>query len=460
MRRLLSRLPFLVALVLLATLLPVDTTNAQTVPYVRPNILVIVTDDQRFDQMAAMPFTQELFAAGGTAFANAYAETPLCCPSRASIFSGQYTHNHKVTGNTFAEVGRLDLTHTIQRALHNAGYQTGMAGKIFNGWDINRPPPDFDHFATTRGGYQTTFNVDGNLVNTADSTQFVSDQASSILAQFQQHPDKPWFLYVAPFAPHFPYVANGADATADVGAMKTDASFMEADKSDKPPWIRDWKGPDLGRGPRDVWGLQSRSLLAVDRMVKRLFDANPKANDTIAIFVSDNGYMLGEHGISEDKRLPYTPSIHVPMFMRWPGRVMAGRTDQRYALNVDIAPTLLHASRTNAAAMPRLDGYSLLGGHVRRFAFVEGYATKENPSDAGFPAWSSVVGPQYQYTEWRGPKDGVAFRELYDQQADPFQLRNMVVEKPAIAATKVGPLANVLKKARACHGTTGDTACP
>ena len=426
-----------------------------------PNILVIVTDDERVDEQSIMTQTNALFQKGGVTFTNAYAETPLCCPSRASIFTGQYTHNHGVHANSVEEVAHLDLRHTVQAALHQSGYRTGIVGKIFNGWDLTKPPPDFDRHAIMQAGYaNTNFLVDGvPQVVPQYSTDFVSDQAVSMLGQFEQDAKHPWFLYVAPFAPHWPYTPAAQDVAADVGTLSTSAALSETDLADKPPWIANRKAVDLGRTPAQVWQDQRRSLLAVDRMVKRLFDTMKHPRDTLAIFISDNGYMLGEHNVTEDKRLPYPESVKVPMTMRWPAQLAGGRKDSRPVLNVDIAATILDAANVDGRDL-KMDGYSLLGRHKRAQVFLESYPAKEFPNDPEIPAWTSVITSDTQYTEWRGPAGLVVFRELYDRTKDPNQLDNLFVVDPPAAEARAVPLAESLTQLRTCAGTRTLTACP
>src|SRR5438093_7922283 len=140
------------ALLLLAALPGVRTAiqpplaGASTTP---PNVLVIVTDDQRINTMHQMPQTRELFAGGGTSFPHAFVTTPLCCPSRASIFTGEYAHNHGVWHNSDNgdELAQLDYASMMQRYLQIYGYATGIVGKYLNGWDIRQAPPNFDYYA-------------------------------------------------------------------------------------------------------------------------------------------------------------------------------------------------------------------------------------------------------------------------------------------------------------------------
>ena len=156
------------AAVLLPILSPVTggSRSAQTTSS-RPNILLIVTDDQRaaVDTMSAMPKTRALFENQGTNYPNFMVTTPLCCPSRSSIFSGRFAHNTGVLTNTDADdVQAFDQGATIQAYLRAAGYQTGIAGKFFNTWPVGQDPPNFDRWAIFGGGYDDpVFNVDGTV---------------------------------------------------------------------------------------------------------------------------------------------------------------------------------------------------------------------------------------------------------------------------------------------------------
>ncbi len=435
------------------------TTGVNNGP--RPNILVFVTDDQRHDQLAVMRRTRELFGAGGVSFPNAYAQTPLCCPSRASILSGRYTHNHNVRGNTEEWVARFEPDRSIQRELRDAGYQTAIVGKLFDGWPLATAPPYFDRFAIMQGGYdaRTPVNIDGVVAPAAMHTgQLVSDQAVAMMRDFQRDASRPWFLYVAPFAPHFPYDPTLGDGDAAVGAMPDIPALREIDRSDKPPWVRDHVNAAGGARPQDIWARQARSLLSVDRTVAKLVEA--AGPNTLAVFVSDNGYMLGEHGISEDNRLPYTPSIHVPLLVRWPERLKRGRVDTRLVTPADIAPTIAEAARLPRYITDRMDGRSLLGRHRRTRLLLENFFSRENARHQGYPEWTSLRTRSAQYTEWRGPEGTLLYRELYDLARDPAQLDNLLATAGERVAARAARMAADLQRLRACAGTTGVYACP
>jgi arylsulfatase A-like enzyme len=444
----------------------VPATEAAT----RPNVLIIVTDDQRIDQLASMPNVLSTFVSGGTTFTKAYAETPLCCPSRASIMTGRYSHNHKVTKNDRETVLGLNFSTTVARYLRDAGYRTGIAGKIFNGWPNGKAPPFYDRFAVTRAGYENApFNVDGTMrTDTGYSTEFVSDQAVEFLDAFEQQDDTdPWFLYLAPFAPHWPYTPAPQDAAMPVAPLPPSPSRTEVDRSDKPPAVRARSATLQSVQP--AWTGQIRSLASVDRMVDRLFDYLDQRGegDTIAFFLADNGYLLAEHGLGEDKQFPYTAAIRVPFLMRWPGHVAANAIDKRRVLNADIAPTILRAVGLPLPTSPKMDGRNLLGAYSRTRTFVESFADAEPESDftgPSPPAWASLVTDTYQYTEWYADDSTtITFREYYDLVKDPNQLVNLLGDGNLLndpLPTRLLNLHNRLVRDRVCKGTSGTTACP
>jgi arylsulfatase A-like enzyme len=443
-----------------------------------PNVLVFVTDDERSDQMDVMPAVRKAFAAGGTTFSHAFDETPQCCPSRASIFSGRMTHNHGVVTNTLKAVSGFNEHATIERYLQEAGYNTAIVGKYFNEWKADRPPLGFDRYAIMLGQYPRgqpytamRFAVDGKPMRVHQySTDFVGDQAVRMLEDFQRDGNRPWFLYVAPLAPHFPYTPAPQDAHADVGAQPRTPAVAERDLSDKPSYVRTYPKVSFKPSPGTVWRAQRRTLLSADRMFARvLARASHSRRSTLMFFISDNGYLLGEHGVSQAKRLPYRESVQVPMYMRWPGHVRAGAVDDRLVLNADIAPTIASAARLRPPRNPPFDGRSLLGSYRRPEVLLE--QPPEKSSDRGVsegepaglpnPSWASIWTPGAQYTEWYNSETGArTFREFYDLRRDRWQLRNQLAKPGARADRRVAGLARELAKARTCRGTSGANPCP
>ena len=420
----------------------------------RPNVLIIVVDDQRIGTLGVMPEVEQGFGGGGTEFTNAYVTTPLCCPSRGSIFTGRYAHNHHVSANAGDAVQGLDQRTTLAYYLKNAGYRTGIYGKYFNPWPLDRKPPFFDRYAVTNFDYYNArFNVQGReKVVRQYSTDFISNKATRFISE-ESDSDDPWFLYVAPNAAHAPYTPEPEYRDSPVPAP--DRAPVEKDRSDKPAWVR-----SVNTAPKyseKVRRAQLRTLMSVDDMVGRLdevLEETGEADNTIAIFVSDNGYFWGEHGL-DDKRLPYLPAIRVPLFVRWPGHVAAGATDDRMAANIDIAPTVLEAAGISPGHT--FDGKSLFGIERRTELVIE-YFRDDAPFDR-VPSWAGLHTSAYQYVEYYSDSGQRIFREYYDLIADPHQLVNLLEDgDPTNDPTQLQlqTLSNRVKSGRNCSGTT----CP
>jgi arylsulfatase A-like enzyme len=389
----------------------------------QPNVLIIVTDDQRsYDSLKVMPKTRHWFAGGGTRFINAFSTTPLCCPARASIMSGRYSHNTGVLRNQRGS--DLDTGTTLQAYLSSAGYRTAIAGKYLQGLTLDIDPPHFDRWATFKWRYfDATFNVDGQAVRTDGySTDYLASRAACFLRDFERADGEPWFLYVAPFAPHTPFQPEPDYADAKTPKRKRDPSFFRRTKG-LPPFLDRYR---LTR-PRAVTihRRQLKTLMSVDDLVGRIFvtmDELKEGRNTLAFFVSDNGLLLGEHRLYA-KRLPYTPSIKVPLLMRWPKEVPAGRVDRRLAANVDIAPTVLSAANIRPSAEAPLDGRSLINGGRRRRLFLEQWDNYKR----NLRSWSSIRTHRYQYIEYYNKaEDKIIFRQYYDLRKDPWQRRDLL----------------------------------
>lgn len=375
-----------------------------------PNVLLIVTDDQRDgpQSIGAMPQTRSLFADGGTGFENAYATTPMCCPSRASIFSGRYVHNHGVMNNR-TDLARPKLT--WQRHLDDAGYETALYGKYLNSWLDRRPRDPIPHFDDSWQGYDLNHGK-----NPLEAERFLAERATGFLAEAERTDDRPWAMVLAARSPHSPY-RHPDRFLRDVGTFLPAPSVKE-DLADKPAYVRRTahalrrriRRGATARKPRNVYTGQLRELLAVDEMVGDVFGLLRRLSedeDTLAIFVSDNGFFWGEHSLP-GKKFPYREAVEVPLYVRWPGRVPAGVVDDRLVANIDVAPTIMDAA--GVAPRYRPDGHSLLdAGWARRGLLLEG------PNRL----WRSYVTSGKQYVRW-----GDGSREYYDLRRDPFQQHN------------------------------------
>ncbi len=424
----------------------------------RPNILVVVTDDQRADRaMAVMPATRRWFSRG-TRFVNAFATTPVCCPSRASIMTGRYAHNHRIRRNSDARTG-FDHSSSVQRYLHDAGYRTGITGKFFNQWNVSSAPPHFDRWALmTPGYYGQTFNTDGFVRRVPRySTDVVAAWARDFVRDGEVRDGEPWYLYVAPFAPHLPATPHWRDKRAAIPPWRTNPAMRERDRRDKPAYVRR-RRVDLDDMRRDR-ALQLRSLMAVDDLFRGLvaeLQRTGEAHNTLVIFLSDNGYLWGEHGW-DTKRLPYLQSVRIPLMMRWPAGDVPAGIDRRLATNVDVTPTIFDA--TGTTPLFERDGRSLLRPGTRSKVLLEIWG------DDSLPTWASLVTRDYQYVEYYAD-DGDETpdeREYYDLRRDPWQLNNRLGDRSSEndpSSFTLQRLSLELRLARRCAGTTPPFGCP
>ena len=447
-----------------------EDSHAQTTT--RPNVLVIVTDDQRAG-LSAMPKTARLFARGGVRFPRAYVTDPLCCPSRASIMTGRYPHNTGVKSNiSRPDIGvlngeALDHSTTIQRYLHDAGYETAIVGKFLNRWDFSQPPPYFDGFTLveTPADYYHNFvsvGTDAGVARTYETTDtygpaLVRREAIRFLRS-RAGSTRPFFLYVAPRAPHDPFTPEPQYAADSFGRWRGNPAVGEEDKSDKPAYVQA-ASATLAVGRR-VRTRQYRTLESVDDIVAAIYAelrAQGEAANTLAFYVSDNGFMWGEHGLVA-KDAPYLPSVEAPLLMRWPdGPLVAGTADPRGAANVDLAPTVLEAAGLPVPA--EVDGRSLLASWARPRQYTEHWC---NIRKCLF--WAAERTGTYHYVEYYdGPDFGsakVVFREYYDLVHDPWELRNILHDGTAANDPDTAVLAEQLRRDSVCAGTAGPTACP
>jgi arylsulfatase A-like enzyme len=422
-----------------------------------PNILLIVTDDQRAEgTLDVMPKTRYWFEQGGTRFSNGFATTTLCCPGRGSIFTGRYAHNHGIrTNGGWDVIQQLDQSSTLQRYLQQAGYRTALFGKYFYSWNLSVPPPYVDDWALFRGGYQNSFfNVNGTGQRVPYSTDFISERAVQFLQDTEAQDQEPWFLFVGTQAPHLVPQPEAGYALAPVPPWAGDPAVFEVDRTDKPPWVGAYN-PSYGDTFPDVLGIrqqQLRTLMSVDDLVGTTFDtltALGEDQDTLAFFLSDNGYMWGDHSLGAEKRFPYTPSVQIPFLMRWPGHVAPGATDPRLVANVDVVPTVLGAAGLSSDPAFPLDGRSLLAPQARDRLLLEYWRSP----DGGPPGWASVRTTTYQYVEWYSDAGGaIAFQEYYDLIADPWQLQNLLADADPANDPDVAALSAQLTSDRACAG--------
>ena len=415
--------PGTAVLVALALSMPIeaDVARGQTGASSPPNILVILTDDQRRDEtMQMMPATRRIFGRRGTRFRHAFATTPLCCPSRASLFTGRYAHNHGVLRN--GEASELDQDSTIQRYLAEAGYRNGFFGKFLIGIPTEEDPAHFHDWATTKGRAYTDglWNVQGE-VSKVDmySTDFIAAKSLGFLDSTETEDARPWFLLITPHAPHEPAPHPPRHDGVPLPEWEPNPAMLERDRKDKPPYVR--KRQVTLRSQKVVRRRQLRSLPAVDELTGAVFKKMAELDEddtTLAFFLSDNGMLWGEHGIRR-KRHAYTQSVEVPLYARWPGVIAAGVTDKRIVGVLDVPVTIMDAAGIEPSGPP-MDGLSMLVEESRDRILLEFFR------EQGVPAWVSVRTHRYQYVEYYRSDGTISFREYYDLKGDPWQLVNLL----------------------------------
>ncbi len=393
-------------------------TTGQAAPSARPNILVIEADDMRTDDLAWMPHVRRLIQRTGLTFENSFAPYPLCCPSRASFLSGEYSHNHGVldTQDPYGYQAFHDRT-TIATVLHRAGYRTAIVGKYLNGYgrqdipgthrsSLHYVPPGWTDFnALSDHRWKPWQEVGGGTYNYRHATQDINHRtvtwprkySTTVLARQARHligkysaTAKPWFLWYTPIAPHFGAPREPDDPAGtynDKGYLnvwRTPArpnwvkghfdreithgqgvrlhGLSEPDMSDKPRWMRGH--PPINRQERAAETMLARqraeSLYVLDLQVARTvryLRALGELDNTIIMFTSDNGYYLGEHRKRQHKTTLHEPSLRVPLLATGPGIPRGRRYDP--VSTVDMAPTIAGLAGVRGG-MPRADGVDLV----------------------------------------------------------------------------------------------------
>ncbi len=425
-------------------------------PPERPNIIFILMDDLRWDELD-YPFVRapniQRIAREGVLFHNAFVTTPLCSPGRASILTGQYAHKHGITDNTDRSARSHELV-TFPRLLHDAGYETAFIGKWHMGLDDNARP-GIDHWVSVKGQgsyLDPEFNVNG-------SRQRIPGYFTDILNRFaldylKQKHTRPYLLYLSHKAVHPDLVQNADGSLSDPSAGK----FIPAERHQEVyagasiPHRANYGKPPEGKPAllRPIAGVSPlgqttvtddetirnrlRMLASVDEGLGEILETlneQRELDHTLIVFTSDEGYFYGEHGLSVERRLAYDESARIPLLMRWPKLIKAGTTIDEFALSIDLAPTLLDiGGASRAAGMHGRSLVPLLRGETVpwRNSFLIEYF-----SDSVFPRMS-MMGYQCVRTEqWKYihyvDLDGMD--ELYDLYADPFEMKNVVGQPSA-----------------------------
>jgi len=416
-----------------------DTPQGEEVesPTNRPNILFILTDDLDYASVFKMPHIRSRLANEGASFEKAFVSYPVCCPSRATILTGLYAHNHDVRTNEPPEGGFQKFysegleENTIAVRLQEGGYKTAFFGKYLNGYPGDEAstyiPPGWDewygkHRYREHQPYRYKINENGEVVsydnNTEDYyTDVLSGQATDFIGRTAED-SRPFFMYVAPTAPHGPATPAERHKGAFAGEeAPRPPSFDEEDVSDKPTYVSSLKriSEEEASAIDDYYRKRLESMLAVDEMVGSLIqelEAAGKLDNTYIFFTSDNGWEQGEHRLQKGKARPYEESVQVPLFVRGPG-VAPNSTIEKLTLNTDFAPTFADLASTEFPA----DGRSLaplLRGEDQPWRSV---VLLEK---LGKGAYEGVRTETHKYVEYDNGK-----QELYDLETDPYELESL-----------------------------------
>jgi N-acetylglucosamine-6-sulfatase len=470
-----GRGPLLTALITLAAAGCGADPGPGQQPDERPNVVVLMTDDQTLESMRVMPGVRRTIAQRGTTFTRSLVSFALCCPSRATFLTGQYAHNHGVLGNRLPTggYGRLDRWETLPVWLGRAGYRAMHVGKFLNryGQDLGpyHVPPGWDDWhgsvdPFTYEYYGTLLNENGVLRSYPSeySTDLYASRAVDLIRRAAEG-DRPFFLSVGFLAPHGggprelddpPRPATPVPAprhrdrfVAEPLPPSVRASFNEGDMSDKPAYLRALPpiGEEQAEAIEENYRQRLESLLAVDEAVVSIMNAlraDGELDNTLVIFTSDNGFFHGEHRMPSEKMLAYEPSIRVPLIMRGPG-VPDGAERRQLVTNADLAPTILDVA--GASGTKPQDGSSLLPllADPRlewgRDLLIEG------PEGFNVTSFEALRTYRYVYVEYVTGE-----RELYDLERDPHELRS-VHDDPAYAPIRA-QLARRLRALRVCAG--------
>ncbi|MCB1004846.1 MAG: sulfatase [Acidimicrobiales bacterium] len=466
----------------------------ETPTVARPNVVVIMTDDQTTESLRVMERTQALLAEEGTTFTNGIATFPLCCPARSQFLTGQYAHNNGVRDNTPPDGGfpALDHADTLPVWLQRAGYVTAHVGKYLNAYTRDsRPavPPGWDHWFSLVEPTATHYvdydvNDDGEIrrfgSDEADyQTDVLADEAVALIHELSPG-DRPFFLTLWVTAPHtgtgpgaLPF--SPAPAPRHLGAfdderVPDDPAIAESDVTDKPDHVQGIEQAfDLGVIEYNVengtdltleqlttesYRRYLESLLAVDEAVDRVvtaLDDEEALDDTIVLFVSDNGWSFGEHRIPFAKVLPYENVIRVPFVARGGGFPAGAEVDEQVGL-LDLPATILAAA--GATPTVALDGRPLPDGPGATEAPPRALLLESPPRGSGrIPSYEGVRTPRYTYVRYETGEV-----ELYDRATDPDELENVAAD-PA-RADVVATLDGLVDDLSGCVGSGCQRAAP
>jgi N-acetylglucosamine-6-sulfatase len=454
-----------------------------------PNVIVVMTDDQSLHSFSErlMPHTFGLTDDRQGSVLRGHASPPLCCPARAGFLTGQYPHNHGVFENDWGLLAEPD--NTLPAWLQADGYTTGFVGKYLNEYS-NSPAP--------AGGYDSWYELiqpaayydyqvsDQGVVGTAGndrseySTTVVTRESRNFIREASKDND-PFFLYSSYFAPH-PRNSESGECGRDSALplakdldefrgkrVKLGKSYNERDIKDKPPRVsnRPRLAPGTAAVEKDRVRCARAAMQAVDRGVQKLKKTLRKeglANDTVIVYLSDNGSFFGEHRIDKGKYLPYVEAVRVPMLIHAPAGVLGERMSRikQPVANIDLAPTILDLANAEPCTVGGdcrvMDGRSivpLMKGNDSAWPRHRPIAVNLRKSCRGY---RGVYAGRDVYVNWfrrvKGDCENPDY-ELYDLRKDPYQLENRL-HTPSGGAIRDGErLHELMERLTTCSGIEG-----
>jgi len=463
-----------------------DNLEQRQVNTASPNFVVIMTDDLSLNVLNTMldnhlmPNLKKFIIDDGIEFKNSFVTTSTCCPSRSTFLTGQYSHNHGVLNNKM--ILNFDDEHTLATWLHNDGIRTSLIGKYLNGYgktlSENHIPPGWDNWQalleTTTVVYENKFNDNGNIIQYGTDekdyqTFVISKLAQDFISDSENiNDEQAFFLLLTATAPHqdgqadkscyanhdfrfiripeqFKGIANDID-------LPKSPSFNETDVSDKPKYIskRDLINNTESDCLTSIFQNQIESMTIIDEMIGNVSQAlidNNEFSNTVIIFTSDNGFLLGEHRIGH-KGYSYEESIRVPLYIKMPGQI-GSKEVSSLVINNDLAPTILELAGSNSDIS--IDGRSLIplfnetkNENWRDKFLIEHYAGLKN-----IPT-SAVRNESYILIDNREKQ----IDEFYDLKIDPYQLNNIYDCTSLPCKDIIKDLRDVLIKLKNCSGNS------
>lgn len=402
-----------------------------------PSFIVINSDDQRWDTLKYMPHVENMLVKHGVTFTNSFVVNPVCCPSRAALMTGSYSHTNGVYDNKGPEGGFFSFNDGgTMGTFVDQDYSTGLFGKYLNNYAAAAAqgviPRGWDRWVAfdREGYYDYALNEDGSFNQYGHrEVDYSIGVLTSRIKDFIETTEGPLLVYYTPPTPHLPAIPMAEDAQKfDKLSPWRPPAYNEADLTDKPEFIQ--HGPPLtpaeARAIDDFRLDQLRSLQALDRSVGEIVDtleATGRLDNTMIIYTSDNGMLWGEHRL-KGKNVAYEESIRVPLVIRYDPWVDGPRTDDHLIANIDIVPTIVEMANAKAY---RPDGMSMVPllrdnprAKWREEFLIEHYAEKTTQK---VPTFCAVRGVRYKLVDYSW-----GFDELYDLEEDPDELQNVIAD--------------------------------